>query len=482
MDERRELDVRRTTVVGSYAVLGLVLGWSRLAGLGRGGYCCDEIATVVEFVRPGPRTILTGAYIPNNHELYSLLGWVSTSLLGESETILRLGSAIPFIAGVLAVTVWLHARLGALTGLLFLFLGTASPLLLDLSRQARGYGLAFLAMSIVVVVALELERSPRRWPIVAFCVAGVAGTWTLPHFAIAFLTIGAVLLLDRRLRPHVALGLGLSIVAMVAWYAPHIDDILDSSRQDYGVSISSAWILTAPIDQTLVPAVSLLDDAFIRPDLASLIAVGAFVVLMAASPLLRDRDTALIMCAGVVTTILGFWVTDTRIVPRFFSFLLVPIFMLVASGSATLLQPLRRARPTVRSAVALATLLALTLVAVPHLFTVTRQPREALREAATAVDELGPATTPVFAYVPHPNDLEFHLGRAVLRPRTPTAAQRVCMEPGDAILVVQPWVLEPAQFPCTKRTGTRHIRLEQYARGDAIDVWLIPAAASTAER
>jgi hypothetical protein len=56
------------------------------------------------------------------------------------------------------------------------------------------------------------------------------------------------------------------------------------------------------------------------------------------------------------------------------------------------------------------------------------------------------------------------------------------MEPGDAILVVQPWVLEPAQFPCTKRTGTRHIRLEQYARGDAIDVWLIPAAASTAER
>ena len=188
------------------------------------------------------------------------------------------------------------------------------------------------------------------------------------------------------------------------------------------------------------------------------------------------------MCAGVVTTILAFWVTDTRIVPRFFSFLLVPLFILVASGSATLLQPLRRARPTVRSAVALVSLTALALVAVPYLFTVTRQPREALREAATAVDELGPATTPVFAYVPHPNDLEFHLGRAVLRPRTPSAVQRVCTEPGDAILVVQPWVLEPAAISCTERTGTRHVRLEQYARGGAIDVWLIPPVASTAER
>lgn len=482
MDERRELDVRRAIVVGSYAVLGVVLGWSRLAGLGRGGYCCDEISTLVEFVRPGPRTILTGAYIPNNHELYSLLGWASTSLFGESETVLRLGAAIPFIAGVVVVTAWLHVRLGALTGLLFMFLATASPLLLDLSRQARGYGLAVLAMSIVVVAALELERSPRRWPIIALCVAGVAGTWTLPHFAIAFLTIGSVLLLDRRLRPHVALGLGLSVVAIVAWYAPHVDDILDSSRQEYGVSISSAWILTAPIDQTLVPAVALLDDAFIRPTFASLIAVAAFLVLMAASPLLRDRETALIMCAGVVTTILAFWVTDTRIVPRFFSFLLVPLFMLVASGSATLLQPLRRARPTVRSAVVIATLTALTLVAVPRLFTVTRQPREALREAAAVIDELGPATTPVFAYVPHPNDIEFHLGRAVLRPRTPSAAQRVCNEPGDALLVVQLWVLEPVEIPCTERTGTRHVRLKQYARGDAIDVWLIPPAASTAER
>ena len=101
---------------------------------------------------------------------------------------------MPFIAGVAVVTIWLHVRYGALCGLLFLFLATASPLLLDLSRQARGYGIAFLAMSVVVVAALELLRSDRTWAIVALCVGGVVGAWTLPHFTVAFLAIGAVLL------------------------------------------------------------------------------------------------------------------------------------------------------------------------------------------------------------------------------------------------------------------------------------------------
>ena len=50
---------------------------------------------------------------------------------------------------------------GALSGT-FLLLATASPLLLDISRMARGYGLAFLAMSVLVVAALEAESTGRR--------------------------------------------------------------------------------------------------------------------------------------------------------------------------------------------------------------------------------------------------------------------------------------------------------------------------------
>ena len=72
----------------------------------------------------------------------------------------------PVRRGRTVVTAWLHSRVDALSGVLFLFLATVSPLLLDITRQARGYGLAFLAMSILVVAALEAARdgrTPRSW-------------------------------------------------------------------------------------------------------------------------------------------------------------------------------------------------------------------------------------------------------------------------------------------------------------------------------
>ena len=179
----------RALVVGAYALLGSILVWSHLAMLG-GGYCCDEIATVVDYIAPGPHTILAGDYVPNNHELYSLVGWATHEVVGDSAIVLRLWAAIPFLLAVGIVTAWLHVRLGALSGILFLFLSTASPLLLDITRQARGYGLAFLAMSVLVIAALEADRSKRTSALVAVFVAGVLGSWTLPHFAIALVTVG----------------------------------------------------------------------------------------------------------------------------------------------------------------------------------------------------------------------------------------------------------------------------------------------------
>jgi len=102
---------------------------------------------------------------------------------------------------------------------------------------------------------------------------------------------------------------------------------------------------------------------------------------------------------------------------------------------------------------------------------------EAVREAAAAVDELGPRSIGVVAYVPYPRDLEFYLGRPVEAPPTPERAARVCDRADTTILVAQPWILEPATFPCTDRPGVVHRRLAQYARGGHIDVWLLPPAA-----
>ena len=463
-------------VTASYLVLGALLCWSRFVGLNR-GYSSDELMTVRDYVRAGPHEILVGRYIPNNHELFSLLGWVTSSIAGESEIALRLWSAVPFVAGVIVVTAWLHARLGPLSGLLFLVLATASPLLLDITRQARGYGLAFLAMAVLVVAALEAIRSPRSRTIAVFCAAGVVGTWTLPHFGIAFAATGLVLLTKRELHRQVAMGLTASFLAVIAWYAPHLDDLVSSSRQDYGARIDGAWIVTAPIDQILMPGLRWIDEVLVDPGLGSLALVAALALLIGSSPLLRNRDSALVLGAGVVATVVTLWLTRTNVAPRFFSFLLVPLLMLLANGIAVILARFAATRRAgVRTVIAVTTLGLVAVISAPYFERVTRLPRESIRDAAATIATVAPPSAPVFAYVPYPRDLEFYLGRRVETPRTLDQLRRVCHARREVVFVSQPWLLPPVTVRCTQREGAHHVRLEQYARGGEVNVWSIPAA------
>jgi hypothetical protein len=463
----------RSLITASYAVLGAALLATRLVGLGR-SYWHDEIVTVADFVRPGPREILSGHYIPNNHELFSILGWATSSLVGESEIALRLWSVLPFLAGVALVTAWLHVRVTPLSGVLFLFLATVSPLLLDLSRQARGYGLAFFAMSVLVVAALETGRTGRTWAIVAVGAAGVVGTCTLPIFGVAFVAIGAVLITDRVLRMRAAITLGASLVVIAAWYAPHVDDLLRSSRQEYGVDIELRWIVTAPVDQILIPALVWIDGVVLFPGLVWIPLVAVAMVLMASSPLLHERAPALVLAAGPVATILALWVTHTRSVPRFLSFLLVPVFILAATGSASILERIRTRPALVRTVLVLTALGVLSASFVVEAARVIRMPREAHKEAVEAIRANGWGAAPVYTYVIHPRDLAFYLGRKPVSGFQPRFVSVVCSRRRPIVLVEQPWVVPPVTFPCLRRPGVRHYRFEQYTRGDEINVWFVP--------
>ena len=461
----------------SYVVLGSLLLVSRFVGLGR-GYASDELMTVRDYVTEGPRAILTGPYIPNNHELLSLVGWATWSVTGESAIALRLWSTVPFVLGTVVVTVWLHRRVGPLSGVLFLFLATASPLLLDITRQARGYGLAFLASAVLTVAALEALRSPRGSLVAAFCAAGVIGTWTLPSFGLAFAATGIVLLADRELRRPLTLGLAASAAVIVAWYTPHLDDILESTRQEYASPIETTWLVTAPLDQTVVPALRGIDEVLVDPDLASLVAAIALAAVMAASPLLRSGWTGLANAMGTLASIAVFWITQTNVAPRFFSFLLVPLLMLVASGAAAILTGFVTAgRRPLQTLLAVAVLALVGVVSVGDAAQILRLPREATRETAAFISARVSATTPIYAYVPYPHDLEAYLGREVEWPRSAVEVRAVCELEREAVLVTQPWILQPVEVPCTSRAGAHHRRFEQYARGGRLDVWLVPPAA-----
>jgi hypothetical protein len=468
----------RVLVAASYAVLGALLVLPRLAGLGN-GLTSDEIVTLRDYIREGPGEILTGAYIPNNHELFSLLGWALTSAFGESTVALRLASIVPFVLGVALVTAWLHRRFGPPSGIAFLFFAAVSPLLLDITRHARGYGLAFLAMSVMTLAALEAVREPRTRTIAVFCVAGVVGTMTLPNFGIAFGTTAAVLLVHRALRWPVVVGIGASLVAVLAWYWSHLDDLAQNSRQEYGRRIEGAWVITAPIDQIVVPALGWIDETLVVPGVGSVLLTAAIVLVLVSSPLLRKLDQALILCAGAVATVATVWFTDTYAVPRFFSFLLVPLLMLLATGAATIFEQLVETRRAgVRSVVAVGLLGVVVLLAASNIWRMTTLPRDAARDVAAAIREDAPPSTPVVAYVPYPHDIEFFLGRRVHLVRTPGELAAMCSSAGETVFVSHLWLLPRVDVACTARPGTRHLTFRQYARTGRIDVWFIPPKSS----
>ena len=469
--------LRTWALVGAYGALGIVLLGSRLIGLDR-SYWHDEIVTVRDFVRPGPREIVAGGLL--NHELYSLLAWLTSLAVGLNEEALRLWSVAPFVVGVILVVAWLHTRIGALPAILFLFFSTCSPLLLDVTRQARGYGLAFLAMAVLVIAALEANRSGKRKWIVVFCLAGVAGSFTLPNFAIALISLASVLALDARIRKEVLLGLMASLVALFVLYAPHLGAAKEASRDEHGVWISASGLATAPIDQILLPALLRLDGAppvssIAWSSIAWLPIVALFLIPMLSSPLLRNTRSAAILCVGPVTTVVALWAVGTYVVPRYLSYLLVPLLMLLATGCAVILARLGSTRPGPRAFLVVALLALVGAAFVNAAIEVLGKPREAHRDAAAVIRAEFPPGAHVYGYMLQPTDLEFYLREPVTALTSPDEVNAmVCAQTQPVALVAQPWRIPILGRPCAGRIGVRRTRLEQYARGGHIDVWFIP--------
>ena len=280
--------VDQLVLAAAYAVLGTLLLLSRLVGLNH-SLNVDELQFLDFFVRAGPREILTGNSL--GHEFYALLSWMTASVVGESAVMFRLWSAVPFIFGVALVTGWLHRRHDPIAGVLFLFLATVSPLLLDNTRQARGYGLAFLAMAVVIVAAFEAKRTGRAVALIPMFAAGVIGAWTLPQVGIGFVATLAVLVLDRRLRVPAATGLLVTAAASVSVYAPHLGAVQSASQTEVGErEIRTTWVLTAPFDQILFPALIWIDGAKITPSVVWLPLIVFALLVMGSSPFVRRRD------------------------------------------------------------------------------------------------------------------------------------------------------------------------------------------------
>ena len=207
----------------------------------------------------------------------------------------------------------------------------------------------------------------------------------------------------------------------------------------------------------------------LQPSLGSLILAVGFLVVIASSPLARNVTTAFVLGAPVVLTVLVFWATaDERVAPRFFSFLLVPLFMLFATGAASILtgvagRGLDRPESSSWDASSASSVVRLCPARLGHPAHATAGAPRRLRRGFAR--RTRPA--PVYAHVPYPGDLEYHLGRRVIAVYSHDARSRESANRTTTCRATstRSWLIRPADSSCLSRPGTEHYRFRQYARG-----------------
>jgi hypothetical protein len=238
-----------------WILLGAALIAPRLAVL-RQGLWHDEIYTVNQYISRGPEGIW-GYYDVNDHMLFSFLAWLTIRVPGGPDVAYRLWGMLPFLGGVGLTAWWLRSRAGNVAAVAFVTLAATSNRLLDLTTEARGYGLAFFAMSILVISSYEATRSGRRGWLSVLCAAAVIGTWTLPTFIVPSLASAiALAVITPSVRRPLFFRALFSGVAITAWYVPVLSGILRSTGQNYGQPL--------PWHAPLTGALSLFTDGRIR--------------------------------------------------------------------------------------------------------------------------------------------------------------------------------------------------------------------------
>ena len=160
--------------------------------------------------------------------------------------------------------------------------------------------------------------------------------------------------------------------------------------------------------------------------------------------------------------------------PRFLSYLLVPMFVLTASGAASILARRTSRPPLVRAVAVLSAIGVLAYTFTNAILEISRLPREANKDAAMLIHAEAPAGARIYPHMAAPRTLAFYLQKPLERAPAQSDVRAICASRDPVVLVDQPFRIEPLSVPCLGRAGVRHYRFEQYARGDEINVWLVP--------
>ncbi len=482
--------------MATVCVLGVAAIGLRTVGL-ESSLWVDETYTALVYVRGGPSEILGGEFTINNHILFSLVGWALTSIGGEHEWLLRSAAVVPALGAVAIVSRWLQRRFGTVSAIAAGALIVSSREHLILSRQARGYGLVYLAAALALVAADALLENPgqrRAW--FQYAGAGLLGTASFLFFAAPWLIGSAVLATSRRLVRRVLLAIGAVGSATALLYIDAYGAVSRSagdfqrhrSLEPTPFNDSVSWVrrwIGVPIAQLTTRA----DQRFAT---AITVVIVIPILAVAARHLVRG-DHARLLCYLVAPQVfvhLGAAVAQSALHRRYTAALLIPTAALfgigvgsLAASASTRLTRVGRIAPIA----GFVAVLAVTGRFVHQNLDEVRIPLEDFRSPARRLDRFEAAAGPVDQLIVSKRTygVTYYFDRPVsaIRTSAPYAVslaeleRLACSSLDQLAFVTFGGPLEDEALACVvDRGGERHV-YEQRSRGGQITLWLLPANA-----
>jgi hypothetical protein len=485
---RRAIDSAvRWLPAGLIVAATVVLVWTRAIDISQSLWH-DEINTLTLFADRGPAGIWSNAtYIPGDHMLFMLLTWATATITGlHDEVTLRLWSVLPAIAGAVITTWWLSKRFDRWAAALFAVLAASTPVYLDLSIQARGYGLAILAGGLLLISADGLRWSRSRTWSWLFIASALIGIWTLPDFVLPFAGTCAVLAIARSVRTRLWKAMLIVGVASLVFYLPVLSSVLRSSGQPHGSLLPWHSVGSAPLKDVLAPLVLLLTphSTLAEATMVCGLVLAASVVAMWWVP---ERFLVLLVLVPAGVTYLFADLTGTRYAPNFASFAIMPLLALSATGLVALGRlPSRLGLRGAPMKLLTAGLAALAVgVSVDLLRKIDRLgtaeadvPIENFKGAAALVQ--GTGIKHVLAGPAYAREWRWYLGREVTLLPLGALAKEFCSASGPLVYLEYLYGRSPryanwADTRCLIQRGAVRIPVRQRLKAEPA-VWVVPAA------
>ncbi len=179
------------SMIGALAALSIVGLALRLWNL-NSDLWIDEVFTLLDFVRKPLGEIVASFPSQNQHMLFSILAYVSTSIFGESSWSLRLPSVLFGIASIWAFFFLCKRLVGSQEALLGCVLMTVSYHHIWFSQNARGYmGLLLFTLTATWFWFEALETNKWKWWL-GYAASIAMGMWVHPTMAFVVAAHGIV--------------------------------------------------------------------------------------------------------------------------------------------------------------------------------------------------------------------------------------------------------------------------------------------------